>query len=89
MRAAYDSIRHHDRLGPMSLHESQDLRSNGAIYPSVTLLDEPALQCRRLGTLRIQNGNRSFARACIIGTVERDRRDRIAMKAATSFLLQK
>ena len=89
MRAADDSICYYDRLGPMSLHESEDLTSNGGISPNVALLGEPALQCPRRGTLRIQNGNRGFGRARVIGTVERDSRDRIALKAATSFLLQR
>ena len=89
VRAAYNSIRHDDRLGSMIPHEPEDIASNGRIGPNVALLGEPAFQCSRLRTLRIQNRNRDFARAFVIGTVERDRCDRIATEAPASFLLQR
>jgi len=88
MRAAYDSIRHDDRLGPMILHEAEDVGSNGRICPHVALLGEPTFQCSRLGVHRVQNSKRDFARAFVVGTVERDGRDRVALKATAGFLLQ-
>src|ERR1017187_7378479 len=88
MRAAYDSIRHDDRFGSMIPHEPEDVASNDRIRPNIVLLGEPTFQCSRLGALRVKNRNRGFARAFVVGTVERDSRDRITSKAVTSFLSQ-
>jgi hypothetical protein len=89
MRAAYDSIRHDDRLGSMILHEAEDVGANDRICSNVVLLGEPTLQCSRLGVHGKHNSNCNFARAFVVGTVERDGRDRVAMKTTAGFLLQR
>src|SRR6516225_5351685 len=61
MRAAYDSVGHHDRLGAMIPHELQDLACNSRICPDVALLGEPTLQCTGLGPLCVYYPNRRFA----------------------------
>ena len=53
MRAANDSIRHHDRFGPVIPDELSDLTSNGRIGPNVTLFDKPTFQVGRLGALYV------------------------------------
>ena len=87
--AADDTIRHNDRFSSMILHEPEDLGSNDRICPNVVLFGEPALQCSRLGILRVQNGNRDFAGACIVGPVESDSRDWITTKATACLPFQR
>ena len=88
MRTAYDLIGHDDRLGVMILHELEDLACNSRICPDVAFLAEPTLQSTGLGPVCVQYSNRSFARPCVVGAVERDRCDWIPTKATASFLLQ-
>ncbi len=87
MRAAYDSIRHHDGFDSVILQEPQDAGSDGRICPSVSLLGEQALHYR-IGAVRDNNPNRDFAGAFVVGTVERDGRGREATKAAAGLLFQ-
>lgn len=43
----------------------------------------------RLGTLRVHNRHHGFARTLVIGTVERDGRNRVATEAPASLLFQR
>lgn len=88
MRAAYESIRHDDGFDSVILQEPEDAGSNGRVSPSIALLGEPTFH-GRLGALRPNDANRDFARAFVVGAVERDGRGRVATKAAAGFLLQR
>jgi len=89
MRAANDPIRDDDRFDGMFLHEPEDAVADDRVHPNVSVLGEPALHGSRVLTLRVHNPNRDFARARVVGTVERDGRGRIATEAPASFLFQR
>jgi hypothetical protein len=88
VRAANDPVGHHDGLGAMRLQEAKDFFSYARVCPNVAFFGEPTLHDPRLGLRSIHDPNRDLAGSLVIGTVESDRRDRIASKAAPRFLLQ-
>src|SRR5207244_4047858 len=72
MRAADNRPRHCDRLGPVTLDETQDFTRNLGICPKIPFRVEPAFQGVRFRALRGQNRHCYFGGKLVIRSVERD-----------------